>query len=156
MHHPSTHTHTFAQKHTEKMTNTKLYTNTYPIKQTHEHTHTFQQSQTFMMKKSSRMTNTLTSGCSQAAERPRPTGGGDPEIFVQVKLSNREFIHSLGISWRWERDEERNEDRDGKKKSRGKEGWGQEVWKESERVCDDRVDEIHKGEKGETEEKKSM
>lgn len=44
------------------------------------------------------MRKTLTSGCSQAAERPRPTGGGEPEIFVQVKLSNRELMHSLGIS----------------------------------------------------------
>ncbi len=52
------------------------------------------------------MRKTLTSGCSQAAERPRLTGGGggDPEIFVHVKLSNRELMHSLGISWR-ERDE---------------------------------------------------
>lgn len=52
-----------------------------------------------MTKKSSRMMKTLTSGCSQAAERPRPTGRGDPEIFVHVKLSNRELMHSLGISW---------------------------------------------------------
>lgn len=65
-----------------------------------------------MMKKSSRMTNTLTSGCSQAAERPRPTGRGDPETFVQVKLSKRELIHSLGISWRREEDEETDEGRE--------------------------------------------
>lgn len=30
---------------------------------------------------------------------PRPGGGGDPEILVQVKLSKRELMHSLGMSW---------------------------------------------------------
>lgn len=44
-------------------------------------------------------------------ERPRPTGGGDPEIFVHVKLSNRELMHSLGISCRGE--QSRAEDKGG-------------------------------------------
>lgn len=44
------------------------------------------------------MTKTLTWGWSQADERPRPGGGGDPEILVQVKLSKRELMHSLGMS----------------------------------------------------------
>lgn len=101
------HLHAHTQKATVTMTNTNLNTSTYPVQQTHEYTHIYQPSQTFMMKKSSRMTKMLTSGCSQAPERPRPTGRGDPEIFVQVKLSKRELIHSLGISWRWEEDEDR-------------------------------------------------
>lgn len=67
-----------------------------------------------MRKKSTRMTKTLTLGCSQAAERPRPTGGGDPEIFVHVKLSNRELMHSLGISWK-ERGQRGNEVRRGRR-----------------------------------------
>lgn len=57
-----------------------------------------ERSSTFMMKKRRRMTKTLTLGCIQADERPRPGGTVDPEILVQVKLSNRELIHSLGIS----------------------------------------------------------
>lgn len=59
---------------------------------------------TFMMKKRRRMTNTLTLGCSHAAERPRPGGKEVPEILVQVKLSNRELIHSLGISCQKEKE----------------------------------------------------
>lgn len=50
------------------------------------------------------MTNTLTLGCSHAAERPRPGGKEVPEILVQVKLSNRELIHSLGISCQKEKE----------------------------------------------------
>lgn len=68
------------------------------------------------------MRKTLTSGCSQAAERPRLTGGGeDPEIFVHVKLSNRELMHSLGISWRGEErgGEETKGKRSGKEGERG-------------------------------------
>lgn len=53
-----------------------------------------------MTKNRSRMTNTLTSGCSQAAERPRPGGGGFPHTLVQVKLSNSELMASLGISYK--------------------------------------------------------
>lgn len=53
---------------------------------------------TFMTQKRTRTTKTLTCGWSHAAERPRPGGRGDPEILVQVKLSNRELMHSLGIS----------------------------------------------------------
>lgn len=53
---------------------------------------------TFITKKRIRMTKTLTRGCSQAEERPRPGGGGVPQILVQVKLSKRELIHSLGIN----------------------------------------------------------
>lgn len=53
---------------------------------------------TFIMKKRRRMTKTLTWGWSQAEERPRPGGRGDPEILVQVKLSKRELMHSLGMS----------------------------------------------------------
>lgn len=41
---------------------------------------------------------TLTCGWSQAAERPNPGGAGESQIFVQVKLSNSELMHSLGIS----------------------------------------------------------
>ena len=82
---PNTH----RQLHTLKM-----HKNIFPTRQIPQKPHTF------MRKKSSRMTKTLTSGCSQAAERPRPTGGGDPEIFVHVKLSNKELMHSLGIYWR--------------------------------------------------------
>lgn len=59
---------------------------------------------TFITKKSSRTTKTLTLGCSHAAERPKPTGRGDPQIFVHVKLSNSELMHSLGISWRQKRE----------------------------------------------------
>lgn len=51
-----------------------------------------------MIKKRTRMKKTLTCGWSHAAERPRPGGGGYWEILVQVKLSNRELIHSRGIS----------------------------------------------------------
>lgn len=53
---------------------------------------------TFMTQKRRRTTKTLTCGWSHADERPRPGGAGDPEILVQVKLSNRELIHSRGIS----------------------------------------------------------
>lgn len=53
---------------------------------------------TFMTQKRTRTTKTLTCGWSHADERPRPGGGGYPEILVQVKLSNRELMHSLGIS----------------------------------------------------------
>ena len=53
-----------------------------------------------MMKKSNRMRKTLTSGWIQAAERPSPGGGAELSTLVQVKLSNKELIHSLGISWR--------------------------------------------------------
>lgn len=70
-----------------------------PVQRQMQNKHALQQLHTFMRKKSSRMTKTLTSGCSQAVERPRPTGEGDPEIFVHVKLSNKELMHSLGISW---------------------------------------------------------
>ena len=55
---------------------------------------------TFMMKKRRRMTKGLMSGCNQAEERPNPGGAGEPQILVQVKLSNRELMHSLGMSWR--------------------------------------------------------
>lgn len=51
-----------------------------------------------MMKKRSSMINTLTSELSQTEDRPRPGGGGALHILVQVKLSKREFIASLGIS----------------------------------------------------------
>lgn len=51
-----------------------------------------------MMKKRRRITKTLMCGWSHADELPRPGGAGDPEILVQVKLSNRELIHSLGIN----------------------------------------------------------
>lgn len=51
-----------------------------------------------MTKKRRRTTKTLTWGWSQADERPRPGGKGDPEILVQVKLSKRELMHSLGMS----------------------------------------------------------
>lgn len=75
-----------------------------------------------MRKKSSRMRKTLTSGCSQAVERPRPTGGGDPEIFVHVKLSNRELMHSLGISWRGGGEGEERGGKEGKAERRRDEG----------------------------------
>lgn len=86
-----------------------------PSSLTHTQSHTcaktdaLQQLHTFMRKKSSRMTKTLTSGCSQAVERPRPTGEGDPEIFVHVKLSNKELMHSLGISWGGDEEGERQQ-----------------------------------------------
>lgn len=51
-----------------------------------------------MTKKRRRTTKTLTCGWSHTEERPRPGGGGYPVILVQVKLSNRELIHSLGIN----------------------------------------------------------
>lgn len=90
-----THTHsTFTHYPNRKTTACSQILNHPSGKHAHAHL-----SHTFMMKKSSKMRKTLTSGCSQAAERPRPTGGGEPEIFVQVKLSNRELMHSLGISW---------------------------------------------------------
>lgn len=44
------------------------------------------------------MTKTLTCGWSHAEERPKPGGAGYPEILVQVKLSNKELMHSLGIN----------------------------------------------------------
>lgn len=94
---------------------THTHTVTLPHKNTQRNNDIHQQPQTFMRKKSSRMRKTLTSGWSQAAERPRPTGGGDPEIFVHVKLSNRELIHSLGISWMGEGEGQKG------RKSRGKE-----------------------------------
>lgn len=62
---------------------------------------------TFMTKKRRRMTKTLMSACSQAEERPRPGGGGEPQILVQVKLSNSELMHSLGISCMWHERRER-------------------------------------------------
>ena len=63
---------------------------------------------TFMMKKRRRMMKTLTRGCSHTEERPRPGGTGDPEILVQVKLSKRELIHSLGISCQKEQTHKEN------------------------------------------------
>lgn len=46
-----------------------------------------------------RMMKMLTSEWNQAAERPRPGSKVGSQTFVQVKLSNRELIHSLGISY---------------------------------------------------------
>lgn len=48
---------------------------------------------------------TLTSEWNQAAERPRPGTIVGSKTFVQVKLSNRELIHSLGISYTGNRED---------------------------------------------------
>lgn len=58
-----------------------------------------------MMKKRRRMMKTLTFEWNQAVERPRPGTMVGSKTFVQVKLSNRELIHSLGISYTGNREE---------------------------------------------------
>lgn len=54
---------------------------------------------TFMIKNRMRIIKTLTSEWNQAMDIPRPGSKVGSQTFVQVKLSNKELIHSLGISY---------------------------------------------------------
>lgn len=51
------------------------------------------------------MMKMLTSEWNQAVERPRPGSIVGSQTFVHVKLSNRELIHSLGISYTGNRED---------------------------------------------------